>query len=954
MSKFCFGDFLNPPKSARPMVRWWWPGLDVDPEELRREAADLDEGFFGGGEIQAFLDGITPEMKADPACQARLNRYRTPFYFDIISGVLDEFEKRGLILDLTACSGWPTNGVDVPISQGQKHLYMAAVVIEGGGARDVRLPTAADLLKYRADEKANAPKRPNVSPFGAPPDDTETLRKTLRLIGVSAAKCVGAPAHVVMTQAADRTGILEKPVDLFAHVQDGTLSWDFPEGTWQVFCYFAGPNGSAPHMAAREDRTKTNHIVDHFGPDIIGPYLDRHIGEGKFEKHAGKTLRAFFTDSFELSSPWTWTDNFLEEFEARRGYDLRPYLMVTSIPGCENMFAKMAGLKTPPLYDFADGLGERVRHDYQLTIADLFDDYFLGGLKDWGDKHNLKSRVQCYGHSMDNIKAFGRTHIPETEQLAGNGTVDFMKLVGSASMLYELPLATSESLVWIRHDYMTTPTKMKVAADRMFVSGVNQLIYHGMPYRHPEMEFPHFYPFHGMFGSFICRDNTLWNAIKGMNRRIARGQYLMQAGPLSCGVAVYYQKLDYVTGTEAMEELTAGILPGFDRVEGLSTGHGHRAAPTPTREQARGNLDFKLSHDLMRAGYDYYHLNEECLLRAELIDGVLVCGDARYQALVLNAEETIGIEAAYKLRALMDAGFPVLFLDCIPARVPGLLDHRKREEELARLFADAEAMAREAAADGLAGAGILPGIVCDAKDLQHTKRNLDAGTLWFVRATGTDKRTLTLRLNGARGGLRLLGTEAGEVIKPAYRIGDDFIELELPFVAYGSWFILTGDEEKLPAPTGDGELKRGFAACGAGAPLAPTDGWRLKATGVDLKLDALADWADIPEMKNFSGTAEYEAKFTMADPCEGAALDLGIVGDQVELFLNGVRVGEALTVPYLFEVGERLRTGENEIKLRVTNTLRNGTPGAGAFRGAAGERELAMSGILGPVTFKRI
>lgn len=952
MRTFEISEFLNPPKTARPMVRWWWPGLDVDLDELRREAADLEEGYFGGAEVQAFLDGIPSEMKADPVLQARLNRYRTPFYFGLIAGVLDEFEKRGLTLDLTACSGWPINGVDVPLSQSQKHLYMATVTVEGGGVRTVTLPSVEDMLARRAVEKKNAPKPPRMGPLGSAPDDTQILRETLRLVCISAARCADVPVDVVMTHATDVTGMLEKPVDLSAQIVEGTLTWDFPAGTWQIFCYYGGPNGNTAHMAAREDATKPNYIIDHFAKDVIGPYLDRHIGEGDFSRYAGKTLRAFFTDSFELSSPWTWAENFLNEFEKRRGYDLRPYLAVTFVPGCESMFAKMMGLKTPPMYDFAGGVGARIRYDYQLTIADLFDDYFIEGLKDWGDKHNLKSRVQCYGHSMDNIKAFGRTHIPETEQLAGNGVIDFLKLVGSASLLYELPLATSETLVWIRHDYMTTPTKMKVAADRLFVSGVNQLIYHGMPYRHPEMEFPHFYPFHGMFGSFICRHNTLWDAICRMNRRIARGQYLMQAGPLACDVAVYNQKLDYVSGTQAREELTSGILPGFDRDGTLDDAHGGMHAPTP--EQARGNADFHLSHVLMGAGYDYYHINEECLLRAELIDGTLVCADAKFKALLLNGEETITIEAAYKLHALMDAGFPVLFLDSVPVRVPGFLDYRRQEKELAKLFADAESMVQSAAPTALANTGILPGISCEAGDIQHTRRDLEAGTLWFVRSANSAARVLTLRLNGAHGGLRLLGTEKGEIIKPEYRVADGFLELDLPFVPYGSWFILTGDEEGLPVPNGESEYTQAFTSCKDGEEIKPVRGWRIMATGIDVTVETLSDWADLDALKNFSGTAEYNATFPADEAGRRKAIDFGIVGDTAELILNDAHVGKKITAPFLFDVTGLLRAGENQMRVRVTNTLRNGVPGAGAFRGPQAEKERAMSGILGPVTLKDI
>ena len=961
MADFDIKKFVNPPKSARPMARWWWPGLDVDKDELLREVADMDEANFAGGEIQAFTDGVPIEMKADPEVQKRLNRYRTDYYFQAVTAVLEEMKKRGLILDLTACSGWPTNGTDVPLEKGQKHMYMMSLEVEGGGERTVKLPGVDELLAYRAEEKAKAPRGGGFSPFGPAADDTEMLRANLKVVGVSAARIVGDKVDVVMTHITDKTGMLEKPVDLWDRVADGCVTWNFPEGKWQVFVYFAGPNGNTSHMASREEMDKPNYILDHFAGGIY-EYLDRHIGKGGWkDEYAGETLRAFFTDSFELSSPWTWTDNFFEEFERRRGYDLRPYLMCTSVPGCDSMFVKMSGVETPPMYDI-EGVGDRIRHDYQLTIADIFDDYFMGELKKWGDDNKMLNRVQCYGHSMDNIKAFGRTHIPETEQLAGNGTIDFMKQAGSAALLYGKKLATAESLVWIRHDYMTTPTKMKVAADRLFVSGVNQLIYHGMPYRHSGMAFPHFYPFHGAFGSFMCRDNTLWKAIGQMNGRIARGQYLMQAGPVECDVAVFCQKLDYVAGSEAVEELTAGVLPGFDRNGELSSGHGNIGPSKISLEQQRGNRDFHMSHVLMEAGYDYFHINEECLLAAELIGGCLMCGDAKFRAIIINGEEKIGIEAAYRLRSLMDAGFPVIFVDCVPARVPGFLNYEKQEAELAKLFDGVEAVAMADAPAALAAAEVLANVECSLKCIQHIRRSLGENTLWFVRSSDYASHVEKLLLRGAAGGARILDTQTGDVIAPEYDVTADGISIELPFAAYGSWFILTG--EALPEDTGGNGLALAFAACGAGDEL-PVEKWLISGKnavegGQDAECIAAAgDWADNKKLAGFSGEAVYSAMFEWNGIDGSYAIDLGKVGDCAEIKLNGVELGAALTAPFIFDVKGALKRGTNEIEIRVTNTLRNALVATEAFKGGRiiggpGPRELAMSGICGPVTLKKL
>ena len=111
-------------------------------------------------------------------------------------------------------------------------------------------------------------------------------------------------------------------------------------------------------------------------------------------------------------------------------------------------------------------------------------------------------------------------------------------------------------------------------------------------------------------------------------------------------------------------------------------------------------------------------------------------------------------------------------------------------------------------------------------------------------------------------------------------------------------------------------------------------------------------------MKGFSGEAVYTAKFDWAG--EGSyAIDLGKVGDAAEMTVNGKCLGTALTAPYAFDVTDALVNGENTIEVKVTNTLRNALVAADAFKGgrvlgAPGPRELAMSGICGPVEIKKI
>jgi hypothetical protein len=67
-----------------------------------------------------------------------------------------------------------------------------------------------------------------------------------------------------------------------------------------------------------------------------------------------KIIRAFFNDSYEYYSA-NWTENFLEEFKARRGYDFTPYM--------KELFGKTQTLKPENI--------ERLWQDYHATIADL-------------------------------------------------------------------------------------------------------------------------------------------------------------------------------------------------------------------------------------------------------------------------------------------------------------------------------------------------------------------------------------------------------------------------------------------------------------------------------------------------------------------------------------------------------------------------------------------------------
>ena len=62
---FQASQFQNPDLKYAPMVRWWWPGNDVDNTELKRELELFASNHIGGVEIQPFALVVPmPEERA--------------------------------------------------------------------------------------------------------------------------------------------------------------------------------------------------------------------------------------------------------------------------------------------------------------------------------------------------------------------------------------------------------------------------------------------------------------------------------------------------------------------------------------------------------------------------------------------------------------------------------------------------------------------------------------------------------------------------------------------------------------------------------------------------------------------------------------------------------------------------------------------------------------------------
>ncbi|MEE1493088.1 MAG: hypothetical protein UGF45_14080, partial [Massilioclostridium sp.] len=89
--------FQNPSNEYRPKVRWWWPGGDVNSEELIRELNLLHEAGFGGAEMQPFDYSLDSKELENP--DSPVKDFMTDSFLSKVSDLLEEAQKLDMIMD---------------------------------------------------------------------------------------------------------------------------------------------------------------------------------------------------------------------------------------------------------------------------------------------------------------------------------------------------------------------------------------------------------------------------------------------------------------------------------------------------------------------------------------------------------------------------------------------------------------------------------------------------------------------------------------------------------------------------------------------------------------------------------------------------------------------------------------------------------------------------------------
>jgi hypothetical protein len=921
-----------PEKKYRPIARWWWPGNDVTEEELRREIGVLDKAGFGGAEIQAFNKGF--DFGAMPqAEQKRVSGFATPAFFENVATAIDEARKHDLFIDYTFGSGWPFGGgyaITPELASIELRWTHLSVAGPAKFRERVEVPSIDD----------GDPANPPAWLKGLPDGWAERMRKRTKVVAVVAAR--GTDARWEWNQNGGRqrnaakSGELEAgtQVDLTAHLDsDGSLSWDVPPGTWQLFVFSQVPTGQRVNAGAGEG---PQFVMDHLSSEAFAAHAKR-VGDDAIPyigKYFSNGLRAVFCDSLEVGANLFWSDDFLAEFKRRRGYDLLPYLPVLKVQSYAEPFGDWVDR---PVFEMAV-IGDQVRHDYRQTVSDLMAERFYGKFNQWAHDHKLLSRTQAHGSPTDVLRVYGEADIPETEDLFAWGGYDFLKMAASAAHVYGRSIVGSESFVWSNSLYETTPEKVKVAADELLTAGVNAIVYHGFGYIMPGVPAPGWHPFTGRFGegnysSQFNELNPLWPYFAPLNDYMARVQNLSQVGTNVAAVVLYRNDLTH----------------GADE-----------APPAP-----------KLNQALMDAGYNYDHVNVESLMRSTIRDEgrgkmLVTQGGAEYRALVLPALDMIDAALAEKMQSWARAGLPILFAERMPARADGLEENAENSQRVQAAMGAMRNLPNVfVAADRTGLVTVLsraaePNVRFHGEAPPFIQKRLGKMNAYFLRNETDAARHLHAEFE-AEGTAEFWDPWNGKIaVMTGARRKGDWVELEFDLDPYGSALIVFDpDSDSVFATAKQTSTLKRTEPVGAG-------GWKLAATGlvpsgktaeIHRELPVLIDWSLDSELRGFSGRGVYTTTFTVAaNAGSRLILDLGNVKEVAEVTVNGKHAGSLLMRPYQVDITGLVQPGENALEIAVTNSLYNAMTlrEVRAFHPGPVENPsgLMSGGLMGPVQMR--
>lgn len=686
-------------------------------------------------------------------------------------------------------------------------------------------------------------------------------------------------------------------------------------------------------------------VMDYFSRDALADYLkpfDVALGNPDAARP-----RAFYNDSYEAYGA-DWTDDFFDEFEKRRGYDLRDHLGALAGKGDEDE-------------------GARVLCDYRETVADLLLEEFTEPWVEWVHSMGGISRNQAHGSPGNLLDLYAAVDVPETEAfgpslfeipgldyyktLPGHrGKPDplAMKFASSSAHVAGRRLVSSESCTWLGEHFAVSLAHAKPEIDLLMIAGINHVFYHGVTYSPPDAEWPGwlFYA-----STNFAPSNSFWRDLPALNAYIARTQAFLQAGRPDNDILLYWPVHDLYSGVyeqepgEIFTDNAKGALSALGKGEVDEFSKLALRAVVGAYEAGRSRVTLFSVHDaehwlsntpfgeaatlMWERGYAFDYVSDRMLARSVAKGGKIVAeGGADYRVVVVPACRYMPEATMESLARLADGGAKIVFIGGTPGDVPGLVDLEARRDRIMTAARAARETGNVIVGDDLDEMLDSVGVRRErAADLgiSFIRKRHDDGHHYLLTSLGASEIDGWFRIGVSAKSAALFDAMTGASgVAATRRAADGGSEVYLQLKPGQSIMLRTFADSEIEGPSW-----KYFEV--AGAALDVSGEWEVEFIEGGpqlppvLRVSDLQSWTEFGEVyKYFSGTARYS--IALEFPATGSGewiLELGEVRDSARVMVNGAEAGVVFSHPFEIRIGEYLKPGVNRLEIEVTNLSLN-------------------------------
>ncbi|MCD8021684.1 MAG: twin-arginine translocation signal domain-containing protein [Lachnospiraceae bacterium] len=956
------------------MLRWWIPGDNVDLNELSREVYALADAGFTGVEVvrhKVYDGGNGDGWMSDAWVEASITIMEAARE----CGMQVDFMMTGGNLSIPLDDPSATDATDRQVVHEETEVVLEAGYDGSAVSVTVGIPDATDTVYVGKMISISAAKVTSVE------DSVVTLDATSIITNYSA-----------FDENDTRFSKSEERFDSYTE-EDLTVEISFPANdteefvTYKVFAIWEAPTGGT---------FGNMYYIDHLSPEGAQAILDYY--DAAIEKYPefGELLSevggSLFGDSLELTNSGEWSYTMLEEFYNAYGYDCAPYLI--------SLFNEVSagGFGGPAMdteesyaYDFGDGVGESFRNAYYKVVTKLYIQNHVKVFDDWAQQYGMHYRGQStYGYYAYNAEASLDIPITETESLHYDDyTTSYRWQSGSAHVGNGTGIYSSEVGEIMNRGFMQTWQEELWHMNRLFVSGVNQIIHHGFAYATNLEDDTETWP--GYLGMFSCGNDLKtffpsFDYLNDYNDYTTRASYLLRQGAADIDLAVFYYRWEEGDNYD-------DLYPDGGLIDSIG-----------------------FNYDIVEPAF--FDLEDAVVENGELFPET-----ASYKAIIFNNQESMPLKTAEKLVEYADAGLPLVFVGALPSKVG---EYTGDSDSYAEAQAEFEAFISELSGkekvivvddyanvpETLSDLGIVADASYEQSKIMTTHRTDEGVDFYFVAnqtAVPDDQKwqsnegaaaDITFRGEGKPYELNLWTGDITPIAK--YTVNEDgsitfYVELEAKdtrvfAIATDDWYqkevagtyVVSGDGEYLYDENGSLLLR---ATENATYTTVTADGTETESTVSDLRdEEVLTAWhlqfinyepaedeetywnvnkvvaydEDIEGVQSYNTLEDLEGCDTMSgvgiytttiawdsSNADGAYLALGKLCDLYSLYVNDELISGANPLNTTVDIGSYLTDGDNTIRVEVASNLYNAVVGVRGY-------EAPMPSGFGGGTFKML